>query len=149
MNFFNNFFPFIDSGHWKIQPFNFPSGVAVGQRVSTSCSTSGGRRLSFEWLKDGKNVKDISHIKVVVVSDISNIIIEPATESDSGNYTCVASSEGKTDMYVATLNVYGKKINNYYYFLLNFLIFKYFIKMYNDNLNSVNAKNMQIICMHS
>lgn len=42
------------------------------------------------------------------MSDISNIIIEPATEADSGNYTCVASSEGTSDMYIASLNVHGK-----------------------------------------
>lgn len=97
-------------GIWKIQPFNFPDRVQVGQRVSTICSTSGGRRLNFEWLKDGKSIKDVSHIKVRSIEDVSNIIIEPLSESDAGNYTCVASSEGITDMYVASLNVYGKKL---------------------------------------
>lgn len=70
--------------------------------------------MSFEWLKDGKNVKEIPHMKVAVMSDVSAIIIEPVSEADSGNYTCVASSEGKTDMYVASLNVYG---NMQYFFL--------------------------------
>lgn len=97
---------FIDN--WKIQPFSFPDKVTVGQRVSTICSTSGGRRLNFEWLKDGKNVKDVPHIKLGNVQDVSTITIEPVSESDSGNYTCVASSEGLTDRFVAILNVYGK-----------------------------------------
>ena len=101
-----NYINFI--GSWKIQPFSFPNGVTVGQRVSTICSTSGGRRLSFEWLKDGKSIKDITHIKILSMSDLSTITIEPVSESDSGNYTCVANSEGVTDKYIATLNVYGK-----------------------------------------
>lgn len=46
----------------------------------------------------------------MTISDISSIIIEPVYELDSGNYTCVASSEGKTDLNVATLNVYGKML---------------------------------------
>ncbi|XP_054723241.1 hemicentin-1-like [Uloborus diversus] len=90
---------------WKIQPFTF-SSARVGQRVSTVCTTSGGKRLTFEWLKDGKSVKEISNIKIISVSDVSTIIIEPVSEGDSGNYTCVANSEGMTDMYVASLNVY-------------------------------------------
>ncbi|XP_035221092.1 Down syndrome cell adhesion molecule homolog isoform X8 [Stegodyphus dumicola] len=91
---------------WKIQPFNFPVGARVGQRVSTVCTTSGGKTLNFDWLKDGKNVREMHHIKISTVSDVSTIIIEPVSESDSGNYTCVASSDGMTDMYVATLYVY-------------------------------------------
>lgn len=96
------------TANWKIQPFIFPDKVTVGQRVSTICSTSGGRRLNFEWLKDGKNVKDIPHIKLGSIQDMSTITIEPVSESDSGNYTCVVTSEGITDMFLATLNVYGK-----------------------------------------
>ncbi|XP_054719282.1 hemicentin-1-like [Uloborus diversus] len=90
---------------WKIQPFTF-SNARVGQRVSTTCTTSGGKRLTFEWLKDGKSVKDISNIKIISVSDVSTIIIDPVAESDSGNYTCVANSDGMTDMYIASLSVY-------------------------------------------
>lgn len=108
-------------GVWKIQPFSFPNGARVGQRVSTMCSTSGGRRISFEWLKDGKNIKDISHIKIGSIPDVSTIIIEPVSESDSGNYTCVATSEGATDMYVAALNVYGKSL------ILNKTRFRFYI----------------------
>lgn len=55
----------------------------------------------------------------MTVSDISSIIIEPVYESDSGNYTCVASSEGKTDLNVATLNVYGKMLKLLLYFSNN------------------------------
>lgn len=80
------------------------------------CSTSGGKRINFEWLKEGKSVKDFPHIKTVSISDVSTIIIEPASESDSGNYTCVASSEGTTDRYVASLNVYGKHLYNFHFY---------------------------------
>ncbi|GBM46999.1 Titin [Araneus ventricosus] len=93
----------IDS--WKIQPFNFPKGAKVGQRVSTGCTTSGGNRLKFEWLKDGKSLKESPNIKVSTVADVSTIIIENVSEKDTGNYTCVATSDGMTDSYVATLNV--------------------------------------------
>lgn len=48
------------------------------------------------------------HIKTISVSDVSTIIIEPVSESDSGNYTCKAISDGMTDMFIAPLNIYGK-----------------------------------------
>ncbi|GFX19863.1 titin [Trichonephila clavipes] len=90
---------------WKIQPFYFPKGAKVGQRVSTGCTTSGGTRLKFEWLKDGKTLNENPVIKVSVVADVSTIIIENVSETDAGNYTCIASSEGMSDSYTATLNV--------------------------------------------
>ncbi|PRD27171.1 UNVERIFIED_CONTAM: Hemicentin-1 [Trichonephila clavipes] len=93
------------SADWKIQPFYFPKGAKVGQRVSTGCTTSGGTRLKFEWLKDGKTLNENPVIKVSVVADVSTIIIENVSETDAGNYTCIASSEGMSDSYTATLNV--------------------------------------------
>lgn len=97
---------FLDT--WKIQPFTFPNAARIGQRVTSVCSTSGGNRLIFEWLKDGKTLKENQNLKIISVSDVSTIILESITETDSGNYTCVAKSEGVTDMYVAILNVKGK-----------------------------------------
>lgn len=52
-------------------------------------------------------MKDMAHVKIISVSDVSTIIIEPVSESDSGNYTCKAISDGMTDMFIAPLNVYG------------------------------------------
>lgn len=52
----------------------------------------------------------MAHIKTISVSDVSTIIIEPVSESDSGNYTCKAVSEGMTDMFIAPLNIYGKSL---------------------------------------
>ncbi|KAF8793104.1 Down syndrome cell adhesion molecule-like [Argiope bruennichi] len=80
-------------------------GARVGQRVSTGCTTSGGTRLKFEWLKDGKSLAESPNIKVRTVDDVSTIIIENVSEKDTGNYTCVATSDGMTDSYIATLNV--------------------------------------------
>ncbi|GFS88051.1 hemicentin-2 [Nephila pilipes] len=90
---------------WKIQPFYFPKGARIGQRVSTGCTTSGGKRLNFQWLKDGKSLTENQSVKMITVADVSTIIIEPVSEADSGNYTCVANSEGMTDSYTAILNV--------------------------------------------
>ncbi|KAG8187812.1 hypothetical protein JTE90_001187 [Oedothorax gibbosus] len=90
---------------WKIQPFIFPTGSKIGQRVSTICATTGGKNPNFEWLKDGKDLKEGPTIKFITMSGVSTIIIEPISESDSGNYTCVAKSEGISDAFTATLNV--------------------------------------------
>ncbi|GBM75398.1 Hemicentin-1 [Araneus ventricosus] len=90
---------------WKIQPFTFPSTARISQRVTAICSTSGGRRLTFEWHKDGKPLKENQILKMITVSDVSTIIFESVSETDSGNYTCIAKSEGVTDMYTSMLNV--------------------------------------------
>ncbi|KAG8172951.1 hypothetical protein JTE90_005600 [Oedothorax gibbosus] len=90
---------------WKVQPFTFLNGSKIGQRISTTCTTTGGKNPNFEWLKDGKDLKEGPTIKFITMSGVSTIIIEPISESDTGNYTCVAKSEGISDAFTATLNV--------------------------------------------
>nr|XP_042908976.1 Down syndrome cell adhesion molecule homolog [Parasteatoda tepidariorum] len=109
-NFFLSFvlhsvFSAIAFDSWKIQPFNFPSSAMVGERVSTVCSTSGGKRLKFEWLKDGKKLTEQRNIKILSVSDVSTLIIDHVSETDSGNYTCQVISETKSEKFVSELVV--------------------------------------------
>ncbi|KAG8173632.1 hypothetical protein JTE90_000473, partial [Oedothorax gibbosus] len=90
---------------WKIQPFTFPIGSRIGQRISTTCTTTGGKKPIFEWLKDGKVLKEGHSIKFSTIYDVSTIVIESVSENDSGNYTCVANSEGISDSFTTPLNV--------------------------------------------
>ncbi|XP_023225212.1 hemicentin-1-like [Centruroides sculpturatus] len=89
----------------KIQPFNFPSPVIIGQRVTTTCSTTWGEKLLFSWYKNKEEIENKGHIQIRSYGDLSNIVIDPVSENDDGNYTCVVMSEGLTDAYSTSLNI--------------------------------------------
>ncbi|XP_035221095.1 Down syndrome cell adhesion molecule homolog isoform X11 [Stegodyphus dumicola] len=91
--------------NWKIQPFIFPPSLTVGTRASTLCSTTAGKGLQFQWLRNGQRLDKSSNIQIRSYIDSSVILIEPLTEDDSGNYTCVVKSDSHTDSFTATLVV--------------------------------------------
>ncbi|GFY63249.1 titin [Trichonephila inaurata madagascariensis] len=93
----------------EVQPFSFPQGITEGERVIVACTTKSGAKsggqLSFKWLKNGKDLSPNSQVKTFV--DFSTIVIDPVSEEDSGNYTCLVSNNGMQDSFTAQLTVMG------------------------------------------
>ncbi|GBM75395.1 Down syndrome cell adhesion molecule [Araneus ventricosus] len=81
--------------------------MTEGERVIVACTTKSrdksGGQLSFKWLKDGKDLPAKTQAKSF--GDFSNIVIDPVSEEDSGNYTCAVTSGGLHDSYTAQLTV--------------------------------------------
>lgn len=100
-------FLFISSETWKIQPFIFPPSLTVGTRASTVCSTTTGKGLQFQWLRNGQRLEKSPNVQIRSYTDSSMILIESLAEEDSGNYTCVVKSDFMTDSFTAILAVLG------------------------------------------
>ncbi|GBM75396.1 Hemicentin-1 [Araneus ventricosus] len=88
----------------KILPFSFPTSV-LGKRAIATCATSTGEKVDFRWIKNGKDIAKHNNVNVRSYPDLSNLVIDPLTEDDSGNYTCVVTSRGVTASYTTTLDV--------------------------------------------
>lgn len=99
---------FLGFAAFKIQPFSFPSTSVIGKRVITVCTTSTGGKVEFRWLKNGREISKNSKITVRSFPEFSNLIIDPLTEDDSGNYTCIANAKGYSESYTAALEVLSK-----------------------------------------
>lgn len=80
----------------------------IGKRVITTCATTTGGKVEFKWLKNGKEVVRNSKINVRSHPELSNLIIDPLAETDSGNYTCIATARGMSESYTTNLEVLGK-----------------------------------------
>ncbi|KAG8172952.1 hypothetical protein JTE90_005601 [Oedothorax gibbosus] len=91
--------------NWKIQPFIFPPKLTVGTRATGVCSTTTGKGLQFQWMKNGQNIDKSPNVQIRSYTDSSMILIDPLTEDDSGNYTCVVKSDFWTDSFTAPLVV--------------------------------------------
>lgn len=93
----------------NIQPFNFPSNSAIGKRVSVTCTPLTGEKMEFKWLHNGQEiVLRRQNINIASLHMFSNLIIDPLTPEDSGNYTCVVSARGLTGSFTTNLEVLSK-----------------------------------------
>ncbi|UYV75076.1 HMCN2 [Cordylochernes scorpioides] len=93
-------------GYLKIQPFSFSNSAVIGDKISTTCSpTSDNDRLTFTWLKNGKEITS-GKVKVNTFEGVSMIVFNPLEEEDEGNYTCrVTSTTSGSDSFTAPLHV--------------------------------------------
>ncbi|PRD27649.1 UNVERIFIED_CONTAM: Down syndrome cell adhesion molecule-like protein [Trichonephila clavipes] len=90
----------------RIQPFSFPSDSAIGKRVSVTCTPLTGEKMEFKWLRNGQELASgRNNINILSYPLLSNLVIDPLTSEDSGNYTCVVSSRGLTGSYTTKLDV--------------------------------------------
>ena len=110
---------------FKIQPFSFPTTSIIGKRVITTCATTTGGKVDFKWLKNGKEIVKNSKINVRSFPELSNLIIDPVTDDDSGNYTCIATARGITERYTAVLEVLGKIVLTVINMLFSLLVIYY------------------------
>lgn len=68
-----------------------------------------GEKMDFKWLKNGKELTSgYQNIRIISVGLMSNLVIDPLSAEDSGNYTCVVSARGMTGSYTTYLDVLGK-----------------------------------------
>ncbi|XP_035221094.1 Down syndrome cell adhesion molecule-like protein 1 homolog isoform X10 [Stegodyphus dumicola] len=88
----------------KIFPFSFPTSV-IGKRVIATCATSTGEKVDFRWLRNGKDIATRNNVKFRSFPDLSTLVIDPLTEEDSGNYTCIVSARGVTESFTTALDV--------------------------------------------
>lgn len=73
--------------------------------------------MTFKWMKNGKELSKGLNVDIRSFSDLSNIVIDPLMEEDSGNYTCVVNARGLTESYTTTLDVLGKILLKFKYYL--------------------------------
>lgn len=64
--------------------------------------------MDFKWLKNDKELTKGLNVDIRSFSDLSNLVIDPLKEEDSGNYTCLVKSRGMTGSYTTKLEVLGK-----------------------------------------
>lgn len=114
--FYANSLPFI---HWKITNVFFsifserkippsftkkPSPAkedAEGSEVKLEARLAGSPPLNIRWLKDNKEISSSDNIHISFKSNVALLCINPARNSDSGNYMCEASNEaGMVTCYV-------------------------------------------------
>ncbi|GFU00986.1 hemicentin-1 [Nephila pilipes] len=88
----------------KILPFSFPTSI-FGKRAIATCATSTDEKVDFKWIKNGKDITKHNNVKIRSFPDLSTLVIDPLTEDDSGNYTCIVTSRGITSSYTTTLDV--------------------------------------------
>ncbi|KAF8793077.1 Hemicentin-1 like protein [Argiope bruennichi] len=88
----------------KILPFSFPTSV-FGKRAIATCATSTEEKVDFKWVKNGKDITKHNNVKIRSFPDLSTLVIDPLTEDDSGNYTCIVTSRGITSSFTTTLDV--------------------------------------------
>ncbi|KAG8174643.1 hypothetical protein JTE90_019624 [Oedothorax gibbosus] len=100
----------IGNGSFKIQPFTFPSKSIIGERITTTCSTSSNEKMTFKWLKNGREIINTNNIQVRSFPEFSTLILDSLSIEDAGNFTCVASTRGFTESFTTVLEVLGKFI---------------------------------------
>ncbi|OON22448.1 immunoglobulin I-set domain protein, partial [Opisthorchis viverrini] len=73
---------------FQVEPIS--TNLTVGDRLTLSCVPPRGKpEPEVYWLKDGIPIKP-GTMPQILMNDYNQLIIENATEHDSGNYTCVA-----------------------------------------------------------
>ncbi|GFS88039.1 titin [Nephila pilipes] len=89
----------------QIQPFVFPSKSIIGKRVTVTCTTTVGEKMVFKWFRNGHVLTKGGNVDIRSYPDLSNLVIDPLTEEDTGNYTCTANARGLTTSYTSPLEV--------------------------------------------
>ncbi|XP_023220980.1 titin-like [Centruroides sculpturatus] len=92
----------------RIKPFHFTKDIQEGEREQIYCAVkSGDAPFTFQWLKDGIDIRRIAEIKVET-KDFNSLLMIPIVKTDSiGNYTCTVTNSFGTDSYTAQLLMKG------------------------------------------
>lgn len=98
----------------KIQPFQFPTQIKMGDTASVTCAIMRGTPpFSFRWFKDGILIKSDTSLNTITNNMLSNLVLQTVDEKSTGDYTCEVSSSLGKDNYTAHLTVRGTFNKNY------------------------------------
>lgn len=64
--------------------------------------------ILYGWMKNGKKISSEGNIRFSNTDEISSLILDPVTLSDSGNYTCTAHNTAGSDQHTTFLGVKGE-----------------------------------------
>ena len=64
--------------------------VSVNGTLSLTCNVSGSEPISYQWLKDGRQLQDDVRVSG---SNASVLVVDPVEGSDFGGYQCNASND--------------------------------------------------------
>lgn len=94
---------------FRLQPFHFPTDAVEGKTVTVTCTTTTAvSGVEYRWLKNNKRVSESAKMRLRTFPELTLLIVGPLEASDSGNYTCQATYNGKKDSFSDTLNVLGE-----------------------------------------
>ncbi|XP_071041661.1 cell adhesion molecule Dscam1 isoform X6 [Parasteatoda tepidariorum] len=93
----------------RIQPFQFPTHVKAGRKITITCSLelTSGTPDSFRWLKNGQEIRNSAELKIRNDAEFSVLIFEPVSDNSTGNYSCIARNNYGEDSHTAFLQVEG------------------------------------------
>lgn len=93
-----------------IVPFNFgDTPVFSGQAAQVTCLVSeGDLPLEITWHFESDTLAELDGISITQIGKRGSLLlIEPVTDAQSGNFTCVARNKAGVVDYTASLSVYG------------------------------------------
>ena len=64
--------------------------VSVNDTLRLTCNVSGSEPISYQWLKDGRQLQDDGRVSG---SDASVLVVDPVEGNDFGGYQCNASND--------------------------------------------------------
>lgn len=83
--------------------------MEVNEKVGVTCMLRAGQPpYSFQWYKNGNELKADNGISIQTSELLSALFIDPITYTAAGNYTCTVKNSGGVDSYSATLTVTGR-----------------------------------------
>ena len=91
-----------------MNPFSPLIKPVIGGKTSFACQAlTGSLPLTFNWFKDGKEMKELPSTRIRANEDISTLVIDSISSSHSGNYTCKISNRFGSDAFSIELRVEG------------------------------------------
>ena len=89
--------------------------IVVGSPLTLSCTSRGSPPDTFTWRKNSGPILQSTSISTVTHTDTSavfsvNFVVNSATTSDSGTYTCTVTNPIGSDTETITVNVVGKNL---------------------------------------